>query len=79
MSQVLLEDPTSQLAPFVEQVSRGKEVIILRDNTPVAKIVLMPEKKSTEKPVPHFGNARVILIYIADDFDALLGDFKDYM
>ncbi len=75
MSQVMLEDANSQLARLVEQASRGEEVIILRDSTPVAKIVPLPE----EKPVSHFGNAKDVLIYMADDFDAPLEDFKDYM
>ncbi len=68
MSQVMLEDTNSQLARLVEQASRGEEVIILRDATPVAKIVPLPE----EKPVSHFGNAKDVLIYMADDFDAPL-------
>jgi len=72
MSQVMLEDPTSQLARLVEQASRGEEVIILRDSTPVAKIVPLseenPEEKAEGEPVSHFGNAKDILIYMADDF-----------
>ena len=79
ISQVLLEGPTSQLTRLVEQVSQGKEVIIGRDSTPVAKIVPLPEEKSTEEPISHFGNTKDILIYIADDFDAPLEDFKYYM
>jgi prevent-host-death family protein len=75
MSQVMLEDANSQLARLVEQAGRGEEVIIVRDSTPVAKIVPLPE----EKPVSHFGNAKDVLIYMADDFDAPLEDFKDYM
>lgn len=75
MSQVMLEDTNSQLARLVEQARRGEEIIILRGSTPVAKIVPLPE----EKPVSHFGNAKDILIYMADDFDAPLDDFKDYM
>ena len=76
MSQVLLEDPTSQLARLVEQVSRGEEVIILRDSTPVAKIVPLSEEKPQEKrsggePVSHFGNAKG-RIHLADDFDAAI-------
>lgn len=75
MSQVLLEDSTSQLARLVDRVRRGEEVVILRDSTPVARLVALPE----EKPVSHFGNAKDSLIYMADDFDAPLEDFKDYM
>jgi len=33
----------------VEQASRGAEVIILRDSTLVAKIVLLPEEKPAER------------------------------
>ncbi len=78
MSQVMLENADSQLAHLVEQVRRGEEVIILRDSTPVAKLIPLPEEKSTAA-VSHFGNARDDLIYMADDFDAPMEDFKDYM
>jgi hypothetical protein len=37
-----------------------------------SKIVSLPE----EKPVSHFGNAKDFLIYMADDFDAPLEDFR---
>jgi len=78
MSQVLLEDPTSQFARLVEQVSRGEEVIILRDSTPVAKIVPLPGEKLKEKK-GGFGSGKDDILYMADDFDAPLEDFKDYM
>ena len=78
MSRVMLEDVGSQIAHLVEQARQGEEVIILRDSTPVAKIVPLPEEKSTEV-VSHFGNAKDVLIYMADDFDAPMEDFKDYM
>ena len=74
MSQVMLEDSDSQVAGWVEQALTGEEVIILRDSKPIAKIVPLPE----EQRVSHFGNARGELIFMADDFDAPLEDFKDY-
>ncbi len=74
MSTVLLEDADSQLAQLVQQASNGEEVIIVRDSTPIAKLVPLPQ----DKPVSHFGNAKDILIYMADDFDAPLEDFKEY-
>lgn len=70
MSQVMLEDVGSQIAHLVEQARQGEEVIILRDSTPVAKLVPLPEGKPDVKPVSHFGNAKDDLIYMADDFDA---------
>lgn len=75
MSQIMLEDTDSQLARLVQQVSIGDEVIILRDSTPVAKIVALP----CVQPISQFGNAKDDLIYMADDFDAPMEDFKDYM
>ncbi len=75
MSTVLLEDADSQLAQLVQQVHSGEEVIIVRDSTPIAQIVPLPPGQ----PISHFGNAKDILIYMADDFDAPLEDFKEYM
>ena len=72
MSQITLEDASSQLARLADQASRGEEVILLRDTTPVAKIVPVPEDKPEERPASHFGNAKDVLIYMADDFDAPL-------
>ena len=76
MSTVLLEDADSQLARLVQQARDGEEVTILRDSVPIAKIVPVPE----EKPEPlkaGFGSGKYALIYMADDFDAPLEDFKD--
>ncbi len=77
MSKVMLEDVGSQLARLVEQVRQGEEVIILRDTTPVAKIVPLPEEK-TEERQGGFGSGKDDILYMADDFDAPLEDFKDY-
>ena len=78
MSQVMLESADSQLAHLVEQVRRGEEVIILSDSTLVAKLVPLPEEKPKERQ-EGFGSGKYVLINMADDFDAPLEDFKDYM
>ena len=78
MSYVTIEDTDSQLALLVDQASKGEEVIVVRDHAVVAKIVPMPVE--TDKPVRSgYGNAKDLLIYMADDFDAPMEDFKDYM
>lgn len=43
----------------------------------MSRVMLIPLLE--EKPISHFGNAKGDLIYTADDFDAPLEDFKDYM
>ena len=75
---VTIEDAESELAQLVDQASTGEEVIVVRDHAVVAKIVPMPA--APDKPVRSgYGNAKDLLIYMADDFDAPLEDFKDYM
>jgi antitoxin (DNA-binding transcriptional repressor) of toxin-antitoxin stability system len=53
----------------------GEEVIIARDNKPVAKLVPFRQIKRRRK----LGSAKDKILYIAPDFDAPLEDFKDYM
>ena len=77
MSYVTIENPDSQLAQLVDQVTKGEEVIVVRDHAVVAKIV--PALVTVSEPRKSgFGSAKDKLIYMADDFDAPLEDFKDY-
>ncbi len=78
MSYVTIEDTNSQLAQLVDQVSNGEEVIIVHDSTTIAKIVPVLTEEPKEL-CPGFGSGKYALIYMADDFDAPLEDFKDYM
>ena len=75
MSQVMLEDTEGQLARLIQQVSQGEEVVIVRDSKPVAKLIPVPK----EELKSGYGNAKDAILYMADDFDAPLEDFKDYM
>jgi antitoxin (DNA-binding transcriptional repressor) of toxin-antitoxin stability system len=76
MSTVLLEDADSQLAHLVQQARNGEEVIIVRDHMPIAKIVPLLH----EKPIRSgYGSGKDDILYMADDFDAPLEDFKEYM
>ncbi len=78
MPQVMLEDAVNQLDHWIDQVNRGEEVIITRGSVPVAQIVPVPsEEPKTLRP--GFGSDKDDILYMADDFDAPLEDFKDYM
>ncbi len=80
MPYVTIENPDSQLAQLVKQATHGEEVIIVHDHKPVAKLVSLPEASENPQPKrPGFGSGKYALIYMADDFDAPLEDFKDYM
>jgi antitoxin (DNA-binding transcriptional repressor) of toxin-antitoxin stability system len=73
-TQIDLEKAAGCLPQLIVQVMRGEEVIITKDDAPVAKLVgyARPRRR------PVFGSARG-LVTIADDFDETLEDFKEYM
>ncbi len=78
MSQVMLEEVGSQLAQIMIQVRSGEEVTIMDDSMPIAKIVPVPAEKPKQLR-PGYGSGKYALIYMADDFDAPIEDFEDYV
>lgn len=68
-----LDDVAAHLPELVAEVGRGEEVIITKDDRPVAKLVGYPQPAG-ERPL---GTARG-LITIAEDFDEPLEDFAEY-
>ncbi len=78
MSQVVLEDVDSQLAQLVQRASSGEDIVIIQNHTPIARITALPENTPKERE-GGFGSGKYALVYMADDFDAPLDDFKEYM
>lgn len=74
MLQITLEEASQNLAHFVEVVSNGEEIVIVKDNQPVVKLSAI----SSIPLRPKFGSAKG-LVWMADDFDEPLEDFKEYM
>jgi prevent-host-death family protein len=75
MTQVTLEEARIQLPKLIEAANRGEEVIITQDSQPVAKLVPLPHVRGRREP----GSAKGLILYMAEDFDAPLDDFKEYM
>lgn len=74
MFQVTIEEASERLAQLIEQVNQGEEVVLIKDEQPVARLVPV----SPASPIrPGFGSARG-LIWMADDFDAPLVDLAEY-
>ena len=76
MTTVPLQDAAAQLAEIIRQLSPGDEVVITDNNRPVARI-LPAESRPTTPRRP--GSLRGTVLYMADDFDAPLEEFKEYM
>jgi len=76
MSSVTLEEAQFQLAQLIEQLRPGEEIVITRDQKPVARLIA---EAKPERPLRQFGTMKGTVLYMAPDFDAPLEDFKEYM
>jgi len=69
-----LSQAQARLAELVQEAARGEEVILTEGGEPVAKIIPITRAQGRRE----FGSARG-LIHMAEDFDAPLEDFREYM
>ena len=74
MQQVTLDEAKTRLDDLIDAALQGDAVSIIADGE--RAVLLVPV--SIRKQGGHFGSARG-LIEMADDFDAPLEDFKEYM
>jgi len=75
MHQVAIEEAGVQLAELVREAQNGEEVILTQNNAPVARLTMV----EADKPRPQFGSAKEVIVWMADDFNAPLEDFAEYM
>ena len=76
MSSVTLEEAQSHLGELIESMAPGEEVFILRNDQPIARLTSeSPELLTPREP----GLMKDQILFMADDFDAPLEDFKEYM
>ena len=61
------------MSTLVKKAMLGEEVIIAKDNKPVARLIALRSRTKPREP----GSAKGQL-WIAPDFDAPLEEFKDY-
>jgi antitoxin (DNA-binding transcriptional repressor) of toxin-antitoxin stability system len=75
MPTITIEEAQARLPELVERLLPGEELIIYRDDQPVAKLVgqKLPERKPRQP-----GSARGKLVILADD-EEHLKDFAEYM
>jgi antitoxin (DNA-binding transcriptional repressor) of toxin-antitoxin stability system len=72
---IALHEAEGRLAEIIEKLSPGEEIMVTRDNKPVATIRATP---ACREP-PRFGTLRGSILYIAPDFDAIPEGFEDYL
>lgn len=74
MRQVNVDQAKTQLDTLLQAVLDGDEVVIVRDDQPVVKLV--PFSKPRKRRVPGTAKGQIIM---APDFNEPLEDFAEYM
>lgn len=72
MPQFNIAEAKAHFSELIEKALLGEDVIVAKDNKPVARIV--PLRPTQRKP----GTARGKILYVSPDFDAALEDFAEY-
>ena len=73
--QVNIHEAKTQLSKLIQAALNGKQVIIARGNKPVVRLEVLPEARGKRK----IGNAKGLVLKMADDFDESIDDFREYM
>jgi antitoxin (DNA-binding transcriptional repressor) of toxin-antitoxin stability system len=75
MRTVTIEEAQAKLPELIDTLALGEDVIIMRNQQPVAKLV--GQQRRVRKP-RRPGSAKGMLVILVED-DEYLKDFKDYM
>jgi antitoxin (DNA-binding transcriptional repressor) of toxin-antitoxin stability system len=77
MQTITVEEAQSHLTEIIGKLSPGEEIVLTRDDKPVARIVATSPKPPRKPRQP--GTLRGTILYIAPDFDAIPEGFEDYL
>ena len=75
MAQVTIHEAKTHLSKLIQRALNGEEIIIAKGKQPMVKLVVVPEMCQERR----IGGAQDVILQMADDFDAPLDDFADYM
>ena len=74
MSTVTIQEAQAHLAEWIDKLAPGEELVITRDDQPVAKLVGEPRGP---RPKRKLGFLKGSVLYMADDFDATPEEFAE--
>ncbi len=77
MTSLSIQEAQANLPDLVHGLTLGDEVVIVENDRAVARIVSAVEHP--KRPPRRPGTLRGTVLYMAQDFDAPLEDFKEYM
>jgi antitoxin (DNA-binding transcriptional repressor) of toxin-antitoxin stability system len=73
---ITVEEAQSHLAEIIGKLPPGEEVILTRDDKPVATIKATPVPS---RDPPLLGTLKGTILYIAPDFDDIPEGFEEYL
>ena len=73
MQSITVDEAIQKLPDLIDAVLRGEEVVITKDDLSMVKLIPNPPVKN-RKPGSAKGQ-----VWMSEDFDEPLEDFKDYM
>ncbi len=76
MQTIPLEQAEGHLAEIIDKLSPGEEIVLTRDDKPVATIKAAPLPDPTPRK---FGTLKGTILFIAPDFDAIPEGFEVYL
>jgi antitoxin (DNA-binding transcriptional repressor) of toxin-antitoxin stability system len=77
MQRITLEEAQSRLAEIIEKLAPGEEIVLTRDDEPVATLRATPPPPPRKGP--QLGTLKGSVLYIAPDFDAIPEGFEEYV
>ncbi len=77
MEVVTIQEAQANLTELIHRLIPGDELLIIEDDHPVARLV--PTPPEAPRMLRKLGTLRGTIIRMAEDFDAPLEDFKEYM
>jgi antitoxin (DNA-binding transcriptional repressor) of toxin-antitoxin stability system len=77
MQTLTVEEAQSHLADVIEKLQPGEEVILTRNDKPVATLRAIPP--STSPKQRQLGTLRGTVLSMAPDFDAIPEGFEEYV
>jgi antitoxin (DNA-binding transcriptional repressor) of toxin-antitoxin stability system len=77
MTTVTIEEAQSHLAEIINELAPGDEVVLTRENKPVATIRAAPATALSPREPPKLGTLKGTILNIAPDFDDIPEGFED--
>jgi antitoxin (DNA-binding transcriptional repressor) of toxin-antitoxin stability system len=76
MTTVTIEEAQSHLPELIGKLVPGEEILIIRNAQPIAKLILAISPAGASRQP---GGLKDKILYMAEDFDAPLEEFREYM